>query len=91
LLQSIPRLDQPSHTRLNAIPGRPPELLDPPPGCAFAPRCAFARDRCREEAPPLTETDNPEHQFACWYPVGSPEHSEAKERIAAGLQIGSSS
>ena len=91
LLQSIPRLDQPSHTRLNAIPGRPPELLDPPPGCAFAPRCAFARDRCREEAPPLTETDNPEHRFACWYPVGSPEHSEAKERIAAGLQIGSSS
>ncbi len=88
LLQSIPRLDQPSHTRLTAIPGRPPDLLDPPQGCAFAPRCAFARDRCREEAPTLTTADDPEHRFACWYPVGSPEYLETRERIASGLTIG---
>ena len=88
LLQSIPRLDQPSHTRLTAIPGRPPDLLDPPRGCAFAPRCAFARDRCREEAPALTTADDPEHRFACWYPVGSPEYLETRERIASGLTIG---
>jgi peptide/nickel transport system ATP-binding protein len=88
LLQSIPRLDQPSHTRLAAIPGRPPDLLDPPRGCAFAPRCAFARDRCREEAPTLTPADNPEHRFACWYPVGSAEYLETRERIASGLTIG---
>jgi peptide/nickel transport system ATP-binding protein len=91
LLQSIPRLDQKSHTRLNAIPGRPPDLHDPPRGCAFAPRCAFARDRCREEAPPLATTENPDHKFACWYPVGSPEYHETKERISAGLEIGSTS
>ena len=88
LLQSIPRLDHPSHTRLTAIPGRPPDLLDPPRGCAFAPRCAFARDRCREEAPTLTPADNPEHRFACWYPVGSAEYLETRERIASGLTIG---
>ena len=88
LLQSIPRLDQPSHTRLTAIPGRPPDLLDPPRGCAFAPRCAFARDRCREEAPALTTADDPEHRFACWYPVGSPEYLETRERITSGLTIG---
>jgi len=88
LLQSIPRLDQPSHTRLTAIPGRPPDLLDPPRGCAFAPRCAFARDRCREEAPTMTAADNPEHRFACWYPVGSAEYLETRERIASGLTIG---
>ena len=88
LLQSIPRLDQPSHTRLTAIPGRPPDLLDPPRGCAFAPRCAFARDRCREEAPALTTADDPEHRFACWYPVGSPEYLETRETITSGLTIG---
>ena len=88
LLQSIPRLDQPSHTRLTAIPGRPPDLLYPPRGCAFAPRCAFARDKCREEAPALTTADDPEHRFACWYPVGSPEDLETRERIASGLTIG---
>jgi len=91
LLQSIPRLDQKSHTRLNAIPGRPPDLHDPPRGCAFAPRCAFARDRCREEAPPLATAENPDHKFACWYPVGSPEYHETKERISADLEIGSTS
>ncbi len=38
---------------LPAIPGRPVSALEAPPGCAFAPRCAFAQDRCREQRPPL--------------------------------------
>ena len=88
LLASIPRLDQPSHTRLTTIPGRPPELIDPPPGCPFAPRCAYARDRCREERPPLIPTQDPTHSYACWYPVGSPEYLETREQLAAGLTIG---
>jgi len=88
LLASIPRLDQPSHTRLTAIPGRPPDLLDPPRGCSFAPRCAYARDRCREERPPLTPTQDPTHSFACWFPVGSAEYLETREQIASGLSIG---
>jgi oligopeptide/dipeptide ABC transporter ATP-binding protein len=69
LLRSIPALDTPSHTRLQAIPGRPPDLVHPPTGCRFAPRCTYARDRCREEAPPLLEGE-PGHFYRCWYPVG---------------------
>ena len=47
LLKSIPKLSQPSHTRLEAIVGRPPDLVNPPAGCKFAPRCPYAQPRCR--------------------------------------------
>jgi peptide/nickel transport system ATP-binding protein len=85
LLRSIPRIEDAPHTRLNAIPGRPPDLVDPPAGCRFAPRCAYARDRCLEEEPPLTSTDDSSHVYACWYPVGSPEFIEREAEIAAGV------
>jgi len=68
LMQSIPRLAQPSHTRLQAIPGRPPDLTALPAGCPFAPRCGRATDRCREEQPPLTAVD-PGHELACFNPL----------------------
>ena len=70
LIASIPPIAAPPHTRLRAIPGRPPDPVDPPPGCAFAPRCRYARDRCRVETPPLVAADSADHRFACWYPVG---------------------
>jgi oligopeptide/dipeptide ABC transporter ATP-binding protein len=66
LIKSIPKPDQPSHTRLLAITGRPPDLVHPPKGCNFAPRCPYARDKCHDEEPPLEGGD---HAFACWYPV----------------------
>ena len=69
LLRSIPKLDEPRRTKLQAIPGRPPNLADPPPGCRFAPRCPYAQDRCRAEAPPLIESE-PGHTYRCWFPVG---------------------
>jgi len=81
LLQSIPRLTQPSHSRLAMIPGRPPDLVNPPTGCRFAPRCAYARDLCRSEEPPLTTAETPDHTFACHFPVGSPEYLERKVEI----------
>ena len=71
LLRSIPKLSEPSHTRLAAIPGRPPDLVAPPPGCRFAPRCPYAQDRCREEMPPLVAAEAPGHEYRCWFPVGS--------------------
>ena len=71
LIDSIPRIDQPSHTRLRTIPGRPPDLLAPHPGCPFAPRCEFAIDRCHAEMPPLVAT-RPGHDFACWVPIDHP-------------------
>ncbi|CAN5554355.1 ABC transporter ATP-binding protein [soil metagenome] len=69
LLRSIPRLDLPSHTRLEAIGGRPPDLMNPPSGCRFAPRCAYAQDRCTAEEPPLID-DGDGHLYRCWFPVG---------------------
>jgi oligopeptide/dipeptide ABC transporter ATP-binding protein len=69
LLEGSPKVSSPSHTRLLAIPGRPPNLLDLPRGCAFAPRCAYATDQCREERPELEAAEEPGHTFACWHPL----------------------
>ncbi len=70
LLGSTPRISSPPHTRLNAIEGRPPDLVDLAPGCPFAPRCRYARPRCHQERPPLVPAESPDHLFACWYPLG---------------------
>jgi peptide/nickel transport system ATP-binding protein len=80
LLRSIPKIAEPSHTRLTAIPGRPPDLVDPPTGCRFAARCVYVQDRCREEQPPLLPGATPGHEFRCWYPVGTPEGRAALAR-----------
>ena len=70
LMESIPRLDNAPHTRLNSINGRPPDLIDPPPGCRFAPRCTHLGARCHEEEPPMRSDNGGSHRYACWYPLG---------------------
>lgn len=65
LMASIPRLSATSST-LETIGGRPPDLIDPPIGCAFAPRCRFADARCHERVPSLSGDS---HRFACWNPL----------------------
>lgn len=87
LLASIPRLDQPPHTRLATIPGRPPDLVHPPVGCKFAPRCAYVQPRCLEEEPPLVPGATPGHEYRCWFPVGTPEGQEALARNRAGAPV----
>ncbi|MEM7255422.1 MAG: ABC transporter ATP-binding protein [Pseudomonadota bacterium] len=72
LMASIPRIDHPPHTRLTAISGFPPSLIDPPPGCRFAPRCTQAHDKCVHEEPTLASAGDPAHRFACWYPAAPP-------------------
>jgi peptide/nickel transport system ATP-binding protein len=59
---------------LAAIAGAPPDLAQLPPGCAFAPRCQNATDRCRADVPALGAVGSGEtHQVACWHPaVGAP-------------------
>lgn len=84
LMRTIPRIDLPSHTRLDPIPGRPPELIDPPPGCAFAERCRYAQHDCIAERPPLGGVPGL-HEFACFHPVGTPRGEEA---LAANLARG---
>jgi peptide/nickel transport system ATP-binding protein len=71
LLGSIPRVslmrgaDDVVTDRLREIPGMVPALTNLPAGCVFAPRCAFAEDRCRK-AYPSYERKRPEHWAACW-------------------------
>jgi peptide/nickel transport system ATP-binding protein len=70
LLASMPRppgerIGGPA-ARLAEIPGTVPSLTALPPGCAFAPRCAFADERCRRETPPY-EQKQPGHWAACWH------------------------
>lgn len=69
LMAAIPRTDMPAHSRLRAIPGRPPVRLLPTPGCPFAARCEYAVDKCRNEDPPLCPGAQPEHTYRCFVPV----------------------
>jgi len=64
LLRSMPR-DGPAREPLTPIPGQPPRLDRPVPGCPFVPRCAYAEERCPTMAPPLAEVA-PAHRAACW-------------------------
>lgn len=81
LLDAVPPMSGPTHITLAAIPGGPPDLTQPITGCRFAPRCQFAQDRCRVEAPPLQEVAGlPEHRFRCHFPLAVPEALAAKEQ-----------
>ncbi len=65
LLASLPRIDEKGPRRLQPITGHPPDLMSVIEGCPFAPRCAFAGERCHEENPVLKDIgDN--HLAACW-------------------------
>ena len=79
LLGSIPHLDTAARTdtkraKLNEIKGMVPSLFNLPPGCSFAPRCAYASDQCRTHRPPLEE-HRPRHWIACWH----------ADRVMAGM------
>jgi peptide/nickel transport system ATP-binding protein len=93
LLHSIPRLRATSHIRLDAIGGRPPDMVRPSSGCRFAPRCRYAQDRCLADPPALLDDDDSGHLFRCWFPVGTSlgtqawEDNRAAGRTAAGLAL----
>jgi oligopeptide transport system ATP-binding protein len=67
LLAAVPRAGVPRGSRLAAIQGQPPSLVNVPPGCSFAPRCPKAQARCRVERPEL-QTVGPDQKAACFYP-----------------------
>jgi len=77
LFHALPEKSAETRERLYSIPGAPPDLVNPPKGCRFAPRCRYATDKCRTEAPDLTG-ETTAHTYRCFFPVG------AKERTVAG-------
>jgi oligopeptide transport system ATP-binding protein len=83
LLRSIPRLDLGRQKRLIPIDGLPPDLLEPPTHCPFAPRCSFVEEGCWQANPTLKEV-TPGHKAACWVDISSiAVQNAAKERAAA--------
>ena len=68
LLQSIPRWDADAHGPLKAIVGQPPNMLRPPSGCEFHPRCPYVLEKCSALSPPL-ETAVHGGRKACWVQV----------------------
>ena len=68
LLNSMPRLDDAASKRLVEIPGMVPSMRTEIIGCAFAPRCSSATERCSQESPVLKDYGN-QHWVACWNPV----------------------
>ncbi|BBL48401.1 ABC transporter ATP-binding protein [Metallosphaera sedula] len=62
LMEAIPTMDK---TVLKTVPGSVPDMRNPPPGCAFSPRCPFAMEECRTNEPRMVEV-NDEHSVACF-------------------------
>lgn len=68
LMSAFPSIVGPK-TELVTLPGEPPDLLNPPPGCRFHPRCPYATEICQEEVPPFKDHGGG-HYAACWHPGG---------------------
>jgi oligopeptide/dipeptide ABC transporter ATP-binding protein len=67
LLRSLPRVDASRQERLRSIEGLPPDLIAPPPGCKFHPRCPFRLETCFTDPPSLTSVDwGGGQSAACW-------------------------
>jgi len=81
LMKSIPTLGDNVKEKLTPIGGLPPDLLTPPQGCRFRPRCPRAQDKCFEQ-PPLLESA-PGQLAACWFPGEAYAHLEAPASATA--------
>ncbi|MDX1946657.1 MAG: ABC transporter ATP-binding protein [Pirellulaceae bacterium] len=77
LMDSIPRWDASTHEPLRAIAGQPPDMLHPPGGCAFHPRCPYVLDKCRTQEPPLEPAVHGGRK-ACWASVDATRPIQAE-------------
>jgi peptide/nickel transport system ATP-binding protein len=75
LLNATPRLKR-KVSELAFIPGAPPDLIDPPTGCRFSPRCPFAKAKCRTTEPPVTLVEK-DHMVACWKATEDAEYARS--------------
>ncbi len=83
LIRAVPTLSG-ERQDLVSIPGSPPDLISPPTGCAFHPRCPYATDQCRQNTPTLIEAE-PNHMVACWHwdEVAADGGARMKEQVEA--------
>lgn len=81
LLNSIPNPKSTMREKLKPIEGQPPDLLKPPVGCPFAPRCDYAMRICEEQRPPLFQI-SPEHKAACF--LNHPDAPKIKAPVGRG-------
>jgi peptide/nickel transport system ATP-binding protein len=94
LLRSIPRVDAVRHERLRSIEGLAPDLLHPPSGCRFHPRCPFRIEKCFTDEPPLVEVA-PGQLASCWVTMdrarkemGADELIDIRPGVASGIHPG---
>ncbi|MCH7906097.1 MAG: ABC transporter ATP-binding protein [Chloroflexi bacterium] len=81
LLASVPKLEERTR-RLYSIEGQPPPLFDLPPGCPFAPRCAYVQDVCRELYPTIAKLEG-EHTASCWKLLDFDKSKSDPDELAA--------
>jgi peptide/nickel transport system ATP-binding protein len=85
LLSAVPRIDLPPHTRLRAIPGRPPAPAGPRAGCPFAARCPAVMEACGVLTPPLRTGSTAAHSYRCFVPASHPQPSPSSPDRAGRL------
>ena len=78
LLKSMPKINSEEHERLIPIEGNPVDLINPPKGCAFAPRCSNCMKICTEKVPPACNISDG-HQALCWLPVKEAYEKEVSQ------------
>ncbi|MCS6903246.1 MAG: ABC transporter ATP-binding protein, partial [Candidatus Bipolaricaulota bacterium] len=67
LMSAFPSIKGEKH-KLESMPGEPPDLIQPPSGCRFHPRCPYATEQCTKEDPAF-KPQRAEHFAACWHPL----------------------
>jgi oligopeptide transport system ATP-binding protein len=88
LMKSVPRLDMDRSSRLYSIVGSPPDLLDPPKGCSFYPRCEYAMKVCKDYHPEL-EVVSGTQQSSCW--LHHPMAQAAAAKVREDLNVSTTS
>jgi peptide/nickel transport system ATP-binding protein len=86
LLRSVPRVDEVRKDRLVSIKGLPPDLVSPPPGCKFHPRCPFVIERCKTDEPSLDEVA-PSQVARCWVLMHNVKEEDIEAAKTSALSL----
>ena len=87
LLRSVPRVDEARKDRLVSIKGLPPDLVSPPPGCKFHPRCPFVVDKCRTDPEPNLEDVATNQVARCWVLMRNVKQEDVETAKESALSV----